>query len=96
MESFDVVVVGAGQAGLSVSYLLSEAGLSHVVFERGRVGESWRSQRWDSFTLNTPNWSNLLPGQSAWDGDRAEFTQRCVDVHECPEFSAAVAKFHRQ
>lgn len=62
MDVVDTVVVGAGQAGLAVSGLLSERGITHVVLERGRVGESWRSQRWDSFTLNTPNWSNRLPG----------------------------------
>jgi len=61
-ETVEVVVVGAGQAGLSVSYLLNLAGIDHVVLERGRIGESWRSQRWDSFHLNTPNWSNGLTG----------------------------------
>jgi putative flavoprotein involved in K+ transport len=58
----DVVVVGAGQAGLAASFHLARAGIDHVVLERGSVGESWRSQRWDSFYLNTPNWSNALPG----------------------------------
>src|SRR3990172_8244767 len=58
----DVVVVGAGQAGLVASYLLSLDHVEHVVLERGRIGESWRSQRWDSFHLNTPNWSNGLAG----------------------------------
>lgn len=58
----DVVVVGAGQAGLVVSYLLAQARIDHQVLERGRIGESWRSQRWDSFHLNTPNWSNGLAG----------------------------------
>lgn len=58
----DVVVVGAGQAGLAVSSLLKRSGVHHVVLERGRIGESWRSQRWDSFFLNTPNWGNGLPG----------------------------------
>jgi len=61
-ETFDVVVVGAGQGGLATSYLLCESGIRHVVLERGEVGESWRSQRWDSFHLNTPNWANSLPG----------------------------------
>lgn len=59
---FDVVVVGAGQAGLGVSYFLQQAGRKHIVYERGRVGESWLSQRWDSFKLNTPNTLNVLPG----------------------------------
>jgi putative flavoprotein involved in K+ transport len=58
----DVTVIGAGQAGLAVSYLLSQERIQHVVLERGKIGESWRSQRWDSFHLNTPNWSNSLPG----------------------------------
>lgn len=62
MDVVDTVVVGAGQAGLAVSGLLSDRGIAHLVLERGRVGESWRSQRWDSFVLNTPNWSNRLPG----------------------------------
>jgi putative flavoprotein involved in K+ transport len=58
----EVVVIGAGQAGLAVSYLLKKSQVGHVILERGAVGESWRSQRWDSFCLNTPNWSNSLPG----------------------------------
>jgi putative flavoprotein involved in K+ transport len=63
----DVVVVGGGQAGLSVSWELARAGVEHVVLERGRVGESWRG-RWDSFCLVTPNWTLRLPGH-AYDGD---------------------------
>jgi len=55
------VVVGAGQAGLAVSYHLRGRGIDHVVLERGHIGESWRSQRWDSFVVNTPNWMNGLP-----------------------------------
>jgi putative flavoprotein involved in K+ transport len=60
--SIDVVIVGAGSAGLATSYLLSRAGIAHVVLERGEIGQSWRTQRWDSFTLNTPNWCNGLIG----------------------------------
>jgi len=58
----DVVIIGAGQAGLCVSCLLKQSDIDHVVLERGQVGESWRSQRWDSFYLNTPNWANDLHG----------------------------------
>jgi putative flavoprotein involved in K+ transport len=50
----DCVVVGAGPAGLAASAALRGRGVEHVVLERGRVGESWRTQRWDSFRLNTP------------------------------------------
>lgn len=56
----ETVVVGAGQAGLSLSYYLSDAGRDHVVLERGRVAERWRSERWDSLRLLTPNWMNVL------------------------------------
>jgi putative flavoprotein involved in K+ transport len=58
----DCVVIGAGQAGLATSYHLTKLGVEHVVLERGRVGETWRSARWDSFHLNTPNWCTQLPG----------------------------------
>ena len=58
-----VAVVGAGPAGLAASSRLAAAGCHHVVLERGRVGWSWRTQRWDSFRLNTPVWANLVPGR---------------------------------
>ena len=61
-EVIDTVVIGGGQAGLAASYFLTQQGRDHVVLERSRVGESWRSGRWDSFTLVTPSWSLLLPG----------------------------------
>src|SRR6476659_3651835 len=58
----DVIVVGAGFAGLSASYYLKKYRLNHIVFERGKIGESWRSQRWDAFRMNSPNKLNVLPG----------------------------------
>lgn len=61
-ERIDVVVVGAGQAGLATSYYLSRHGIEHVVLEQARTAESWRSGRWDSFCLVTPNWAIRLPG----------------------------------
>ena len=60
MESVVVAIVGGGQAGLATSRELTKAGLEHMVLERGRVGETWRS-RWDSFCLVTPNWTIRLP-----------------------------------
>jgi putative flavoprotein involved in K+ transport len=60
-ERIAAAVIGGGQAGLSVSHELTEAGVDHVVLERGRLGQTWRG-RWDSFCLVTPNWSVRLPG----------------------------------
>jgi putative flavoprotein involved in K+ transport len=57
-----VIVVGGGQAGLAVSYCLKDARIEHLVFEKGRIGNTWRTQRWDTFCLVTPNWQCQLPG----------------------------------
>ena len=65
--STPVVIVGGGQAGLAVSYELTRGGVEHVVLERSRIGESWRT-RWDSFCLVTPNWTVMLPG-GTYDGN---------------------------
>jgi putative flavoprotein involved in K+ transport len=56
------IVIGAGQAGLAMSRCLTDVGIDHVVLERGRPAERWRSQRWDSLRLLTPNWATRLPG----------------------------------
>jgi putative flavoprotein involved in K+ transport len=64
------VVIGGGQAGLAVSHELSAAGVDHIVLERATVAQAWR-QRWDSFTLVTPNWTLDLPG-SPYAGDDPE------------------------
>jgi putative flavoprotein involved in K+ transport len=61
MNTVDTVVIGAGHAGLAVSRLLSDVGRDHVVLDRGRVGERWRTERWDSLRLLTPNWMTRLP-----------------------------------
>jgi putative flavoprotein involved in K+ transport len=56
------VIVGGGQAGLAMSRCLSDRSIDHVVLERGRVAERWRSERWESLRLLTPNWQSRLPG----------------------------------
>lgn len=61
-DVLDAVVVGAGWAGLGVSYWLARLGVRHSVLERGRVGETWRTQRWNSFHMNTPNVQTVMPG----------------------------------
>jgi putative flavoprotein involved in K+ transport len=64
VANVDVVVVGAGHAGLAMSHVLNEQRIEHVVLERGRIAERWRSERWDSLRLLTPNWATWLPGWS--------------------------------
>jgi putative flavoprotein involved in K+ transport len=59
----NTIVVGGGQAGLSVSHYLTKRAVEHVVLEQAdRPGDAWRSHRWDSFTLNTPRWQSRVPG----------------------------------
>jgi putative flavoprotein involved in K+ transport len=57
-----VAVIGGGQAGLSVSWHLTQSSIDHVVFEKERAAHAWRGERWDSFCLVTPNWQCQLPG----------------------------------
>ncbi len=59
---YAVIIIGGGQAGLAMSYCLKERNIDHIVFEKHRIAHSWRSQRWDSFCLVTPNWQCQLPG----------------------------------
>ena len=58
----DTVIVGAGHAGLAMSRCLAERSIDHVLLERGEVAHSWRTERWDSLRLLTPNWQSRLPG----------------------------------
>lgn len=63
MRRTDVLVIGGGQAGLAASCWLAARGIEHVVLERGRVGERWRTATWDSLRMQTPRWQARLP---AW------------------------------
>jgi putative flavoprotein involved in K+ transport len=79
-QMFDVIIVGAGYAGLAASYHLKKYGVDHLVFERGRIGESWRSQRWDSFRTNSTNELNVLPGQEWPDENTADAFATITDL----------------
>ena len=70
------VVIGGGQAGLAASRELTDRGIEHVVLERGRVAERWRSERWDSLHLLTPRWMARLPGWSYRGPDPEGFMSR--------------------
>jgi putative flavoprotein involved in K+ transport len=59
---YPVVIVGGGQAGLSMSYCLKQRHIDHIIFEKHQIAHSWQAKRWDSFCLVTPNWQCQLPG----------------------------------
>lgn len=61
-QHYPVIVIGGGQAGLSVSYCLKQQGIDHLLLEKHRIAHAWRTQRWDTFCLVTPNWQCKLPG----------------------------------
>ena len=75
-EQHTVVVIGGGQAGLSISWHLVQRGIDHVVLERESIAHEWRDSRWDSFTLVTPNWQCTLPGYTYSGGDPDGFMNR--------------------
>lgn len=84
-----VVIVGGGQAGLSVSWYLTRDGIDHVVLERHRAFHSWRQNRWDSFCLVTPNWQCRLPGHPYHGDDPDGFMLRNEIVEYLDGFSAS-------
>lgn len=67
-EHYPVIIVGGGQAGLSMSFCLQQIDIEHIVLEKNQILHGWKNERWDSFTLVTPNWQCDLPGH-AYDGD---------------------------
>jgi putative flavoprotein involved in K+ transport len=91
-----VAVIGGGQAGLAMSAYLGEAGIDHVVFEKHRVAHTWRSQRWDSFCLVTPNWQCQLPGFPYGGDDPDGFMLRDEIVAYVEAFAKKIAAPLRQ
>jgi putative flavoprotein involved in K+ transport len=80
-ERHETVIVGGGHAGLAMSHQLSRRGRAHVVLERGRVAERWRSERWDSLHFQFSNWSLTLPGPP-YDGPHPDgFSSRADGDH---------------
>ncbi|HTQ05117.1 MAG TPA: MSMEG_0569 family flavin-dependent oxidoreductase [Polyangiaceae bacterium] len=88
-EHHAVIVIGAGQAGLATSYCLKQRGIEHVVLEANRVGHSWRSERWDTFCLVTPNWQCRLPGHPYAGSDPQGFMGRDEIVRYLDDYAAA-------
>lgn len=90
-ERVDVAIVGAGQAGLATAYFLTRKGVSNRVLERGRIGESWRSMRWESFRINSTNKVNGLPG-TAYQGPQPDsFISAKEHVENLEAYAAAHA-----
>ncbi|WP_269751384.1 MSMEG_0569 family flavin-dependent oxidoreductase [Mycolicibacterium mengxianglii] len=81
MSHYSVVVIGAGQAGLAMSWYLTQDGVDHVVLERDAIACDWQHRRWDNFTLVTPNWQCDLPGFPYDRGDPHGFMTR-DQVHQ--------------
>jgi putative flavoprotein involved in K+ transport len=91
MRHTDVIVVGGGQAGLAMSRSLADRGISHVVLERGRLAERWRSERWDSLRLLTPRWQSRLPGWSYRGADSEGFMTRLEVVEYLDGYARSFA-----
>src|SRR6201987_6067030 len=73
VEIVDTLVVGGGQAGVAMSEHLSDCGVPHLVLERHRIAERWRSERWDSLVANGPAWHDRFPGMEFPDADPDAF-----------------------
>lgn len=88
-EAIETVIIGGGQAGLALSYCLTQLGHEHVVLERGRMAERWRSERWDSLMLLSPNWMTQLPGAGYHGDDPDGFASRDWVVQYLEDYAAA-------
>src|SRR6202000_721844 len=75
-QATEVLVVGGGQAGLAMSEHLTGYGVEHLVLERGRIAERWRSERWDSLVANGPAWHDRFPGLEFAGLDPDEFASK--------------------
>ena len=82
VEKVDTLVVGGGQAGVAMSEHLSECGVPHLVIERARIAERWRSERWDSLVANGPAWHDRFPGMEFSDADPDAFIAKGLDEPE--------------
>ncbi|MBI3528858.1 MAG: MSMEG_0569 family flavin-dependent oxidoreductase [Betaproteobacteria bacterium] len=84
-----VIVIGGGQAGLSMSHCLKSRGVDHLVFEKHRIAHEWRESRWDSFCLVTPNWQCQLPGFSYQGNDPHGFMKKDEIVSYIEAYAAS-------
>jgi putative flavoprotein involved in K+ transport len=90
VEHIETVVIGGGQAGLAMSYHLAQRSLEHVVLERARVAERWRSERWDSLCFQSPKWNVRLPGFALQANDPNAFATRDEIVNFIESYAANI------
>jgi putative flavoprotein involved in K+ transport len=90
LEKIDTIVVGGGQAGLAMSYYLKRLGRDHVIIERGHVGESWRSERWDSLMFQFPSSTIRLPGYTYETGDPDGYVPKDEIVRFIESYAARI------
>jgi len=86
-KHYSVIVVGGGQAGLSISYCLKQKGIDHIIFEKNQIGYSWQQKRWDTFCLVTPNWQCTLPGYHYLGNDPDSFMERDAIVEYIKDYA---------
>jgi putative flavoprotein involved in K+ transport len=89
-DRIETVVVGGGQAGLAASYCLSQFGREHIILERARLAERWRSERWDSLAFQFPNWALSLPGYAYRAADPDGFAARNEVVRFLEEYGTYI------
>ena len=90
MHATTVTIIGAGQAGLAMSRCLTERSIDHVVLERGEIANSWRTERWDSLRLLTPNWMSRLPGHQYRGDDPDGFMTGAEVVGYLDEYQSSI------
>ena len=90
-EKHDTVIVGGGQAGLAMSYHLRQRGREHIILERRRVAERWRTERWDSLRFQLPNQWLELPGKPYPGTDPDGFTHHPDVVRFVLDYAAEIA-----
>jgi putative flavoprotein involved in K+ transport len=90
-DSVETLIVGGGQAALALSYHLRALGREHLILERARVAERWRTERWDSLTFQFPSWSIRLPGHEYQAGDPEGFAPRDEIVRFLEGYRAKIA-----
>jgi putative flavoprotein involved in K+ transport len=91
LEKHDTVIIGGGQAGLAMSYHLRQRGREHIILERHRIGERWRTERWDSLRFQLPNSFLALPGKSYAGADPDGFVHHADVLKFVVDYAAEIA-----